>query len=139
MDRIRIGVIGLGFGQYLVRTLAHLEGAQLVLVAYGTAARVAQSAVKRLRDEGLPVGLFRPISLWPFPIKQMLPMLEGARGIVVVEAGSGQLEDEMRLAFSHADVHAPPTISSVQHYGGVLPQEQEIVEKGTALAEGSSE
>jgi hypothetical protein len=59
--------------------------------------------------------------------------------LVVVEAGSGQLEDEMRLALSHAEKHTPPTINSVQHYGGVLPQEQEIVDKVTALAEGSSE
>ena len=59
--------------------------------------------------------------------------------MVVVEAGAGQLEDEMRLALSHADVHAPPSINNVQHYGGVLPQEQEIVDKITALAGGSSE
>ena len=115
------------------------DDAEWIVVACNTPARMAKGAVQALRDAGIKAGLFRPISLWPFPIKQLLPMLEGARGIVVVEAGSGQLEDEMRLAFSHADVHAPPTISSVQHYGGVLPQEQEIVEKVTALAEGSSE
>jgi 2-oxoglutarate ferredoxin oxidoreductase subunit alpha len=45
----------------------YIEDAQLVLIAYGTAARVAQSAVKRMRDEGLPVGLLRPITLWPSP------------------------------------------------------------------------
>jgi len=115
------------------------DDSEWIVVACNTPARMAKGAVQALRDAGIKAGLFRPISLWPFPIKQMLPMLEGTRGIVVVEAGSGQLEDEMRLAFSHAGVHAPPTINSVQHYGGVLPQEQEIVEKVTALAEGSSE
>ena len=115
------------------------DDAEWMVVACNTPARMAKGAVQALRDKGIKAGLFRPISLWPFPIKHLLPQLDGVRGLVVVEAGSGQLEDEMRLALSHADVHAPPKISSVQHYGGVLPQEQEIVEKITALAEGSSE
>jgi pyruvate/2-oxoacid:ferredoxin oxidoreductase alpha subunit/NAD-dependent dihydropyrimidine dehydrogenase PreA subunit len=115
------------------------DDAEWLVVACNTPARMAKGAVQALRDKGIKAGLFRPISLWPFPIKHLLPQLDGVRGLVVVEAGSGQLEDEMRLALSHADVHAPPSINSVQHYGGVLPQEQEIVDKITALAGGSSE
>lgn len=115
------------------------DDAEWMVVACNTPARMAKGAVQSLRNKGIKAGLFRPISLWPFPIEQLVPQLDGVRGLVVVEAGSGQLEDEMRLALSHADVHAPPTINSVQHYGGVLPQEQEIVEKVTALAGGSSE
>ena len=46
---------------------AFVDDAEIVVIAFGSVARVAQTAVKRLRDEGLPVGLFRPISLWPFP------------------------------------------------------------------------
>jgi pyruvate/2-oxoacid:ferredoxin oxidoreductase alpha subunit len=115
------------------------DDAEWMVVACNTPARMAKGAVQALRDKGIKAGLFRPISLWPFPIKHLLPLLDGVCGLVVVEAGSGQLEDEMRLALSHADVHAPPRIDSVQHYGGVLPQEQEIVDKVTALAEGSSE
>ena len=115
------------------------DDAEWMVVACNTPARMAKGAVQALRDKGIKAGLFRPISLWPFPIKHLVPQLAGVRGLVVVEAGSGQLEDEMRLALSHADVHTPPKINSVQHYGGVLPQEQEIVEKVTALAEGSSE
>jgi pyruvate/2-oxoacid:ferredoxin oxidoreductase alpha subunit/NAD-dependent dihydropyrimidine dehydrogenase PreA subunit len=115
------------------------DDAEWIVVACNTPARMAKGAVQALRDKGIKAGLFRPISIWPFPIKHLLPLLNGTRGLVVVEAGSGQLEDEMRLALSHADVHAPPSINSVQHYGGVLPQEQEIVDKVTALAEGSSE
>ena len=115
------------------------DDAEWLVVACNTPARMAKGAVQALRDKGIKAGLFRPISLWPFPIKHLLPQLDGVRGLVVVEAGAGQLEDEMRLALSHADVHAPPSINSVQHYGGVLPQEQEIVDKITALAGGSSE
>ena len=115
------------------------DDAEWLIVACNTPARMAKGAVQALRDKGIKAGLFRPISLWPFPIKHLLPLVDGTRGIIVVEAGSGQLEDEMRLALSHANVHAPPPINSVQHYGGVLPQEQEIVDKVTALAGGSSE
>ena len=72
-------------------------------------------------------GLFRPITLWPFPIDALLPVIHRARRIVVVEASSGQLEDEVRLALSHAEVHAPP-ISHVRRQGGILPSQAEIVE-----------
>ena len=115
------------------------DDAEWIVVACNTPARMAKGAVRALRDSGIKACLFRPISLWPFPIRQLLPLLEGARGFVVVEAGSGQLEDEMRLALSHADVHEVPHIERIQHYGGILPQQQEIVDKVTALAEGSSE
>ena len=73
-------------------------------------------------------GLFRPITLWPFPIQHLLPLLPKAKALVVVEASAGQLEDELRLSLSHADVHAPPRISRVNHYGGILPQQHVIVE-----------
>jgi pyruvate/2-oxoacid:ferredoxin oxidoreductase alpha subunit len=71
-------------------------------------------------------GLFRPVTLWPFPIRPLLPVLEHVRRIVVVEAAAGQLEDELRLALSHAGV-APPRIESVRRLGGVLPSTEEIV------------
>ena len=53
--------------------------------------------------------------------------------VVVVEASNGQLEDEMRLAMSHAGVHAPPVIDSVRRCGGILPQQGEIVSRVCAL------
>jgi pyruvate/2-oxoacid:ferredoxin oxidoreductase alpha subunit len=111
------------------------DDAEWLVVACNTPSRMAKGAVQALRDSGIKAGLFRPISLWPFPIKHLLPVLDGVRGFIVVEAGAGQLEDELRLALSHANVHAPPPIDHVRHYGGVLPQQQEIVDKVTALAE----
>ena len=71
-------------------------------------------------------GLFRPLTLWPFPIDALKPLLPNAQRIVVVEASAGQLEDELRLALSNAGL-APPPIESVRHYGGILPQTAEIV------------
>ena len=114
--------------------LFHCEDAEWVIVACNTPARMAKGAVRALRERGIRAGLFRPISLWPFPIRLLGRLLDGARGLVVVEAGAGQLEDEMRLALSHADPPRVPPIARVQHFGGVLPQQEEIVERVAALA-----
>jgi hypothetical protein len=61
-------------------------------------------------------------------------VLERVRGVLMVEAGPGQLEDEMRLALSYAEVNDPPPIERVQHFGGVLPQQHEIVDAVNAMA-----
>ncbi len=113
--------------------LSHCDDAELLLVACNTPARMAKGAVEALRREGIRAGLFRPQTLWPFPVQLLTPLLERARGVLVVEASAGQLEDEMRLALSHAGVQALPRIESVRHMGGVLPQEGEIVERARTL------
>jgi pyruvate/2-oxoacid:ferredoxin oxidoreductase alpha subunit len=95
---------------------------------------MAKGAVQALRDQGIKVGLFRPITLWPFPIEALKPLMKTARGLVVVEAGSGQLEDELRLAISHAGINDAPAIDRLQHFGGVLPQQQEIIDTISRLA-----
>jgi len=110
------------------------DDAEWLIVACNTPARMAQGAVQHLRNAGIKVGLFRPITLWPFPIDHLKPLLDRMRGLIVVEAGSGQLEDEIRLAMSYAEVGFVPPIHRLQHYGGVLPQQQEIVDTVTALA-----
>jgi pyruvate/2-oxoacid:ferredoxin oxidoreductase alpha subunit/NAD-dependent dihydropyrimidine dehydrogenase PreA subunit len=107
--------------------LHHCDDADVVLVACNTPAQLAKGAVKELRDRGLHVGLFRPITLWPFPIDALRRVVGAARHLVVVEASEGQLEDEMRLALSHADLHGPP-ISHVRRQGGILPSQEEIVD-----------
>ncbi len=115
----------------------HCDDAEWLVVACNTPARMAKGAIQVLRERGVKVGLFRPVTLWPFPIDALLPLLDGKRGLIVVEAGSGQLEDEVRLALSHAGETSPPEIHRVQRYGGMLPQQEEIVEHITALAEGN--
>ena len=111
------------------------EDADTLLLACNTPAQLAKSAIAELRGKGLKVGLFRPITLWPFPIEHLLPLLPRTKRVVVVEASSGQLEDEMRLALSHAGVHAPPPISHVHRMGGILPQQSEIVQHVLGLEE----
>ena len=113
--------------------LFETEDAEVLLVACNTPGRMAKGAVRDLRAHGIKAGLFRPVTLWPFPIDALRPLLGRARRLVVVEASNGQLEDEMRLAISHAGVHAPPVIDSVRRFGGILPQQEEIVARVCAL------
>jgi pyruvate/2-oxoacid:ferredoxin oxidoreductase alpha subunit len=112
------------------------EDAEWLIVACNTPARMARGAVHALRSDGIKAGLFRPVTLWPFPVSALLPLLPRVRGVVMVEAGPGQLEDEMRLALSWSAVQPPP-IHAVRHHGGVLPQVPEITARVRALAEGS--
>ncbi|HJW14675.1 MAG TPA: pyruvate ferredoxin oxidoreductase, partial [Thermoanaerobaculia bacterium] len=107
--------------------LFEFEDAEVLIVACNTPARMAKGAVRALRREGVKAGLFRPVTLWPFPIEKLEPLLPNARRIVVVEASNGQLEDELRLALSHAGIDKHPPIEAVRRMGGMLPQQSEII------------
>ncbi len=74
------------------------DDARLVIIAYGTAARIAKGAVKDLRDEGLKVGLARPITLWPFPDKTLQEMTTNVKDFLVFEMSTGQMLEDVRLA-----------------------------------------
>jgi len=108
--------------------LFRCEDADVLVVACNTPARMAKGAVETLRGRGVKAGLFRPLTLWPFPIDALAPLLRRAQRIVMVEASHGQLEDELRLAVSRNGL-VLPRVESVQHYGGVLPQQREIVDR----------
>ncbi|RMF60280.1 MAG: pyruvate ferredoxin oxidoreductase, partial [Calditrichaeota bacterium] len=109
--------------------LFYCDDASILIVASNTPSRMAKGAVQQLRAQGIKAGLFRPVTLWPFPIDHLLPLLPHTEKILVVEASNGQLEDELRLALSHAEVVEVPEIHHIRHFGGVLPQLEEIVEK----------
>jgi pyruvate/2-oxoacid:ferredoxin oxidoreductase alpha subunit len=111
--------------------LFHCDDAEVLLVACNTPARMAKGAVQSLRERGVKAGLFRPLTLWPFPIRPLEPLLDKVRRLIVIEASDGQLEDELRLALSRSPVQATLPISRLQHHGGVLPSQDEIV--ATAL------
>jgi pyruvate/2-oxoacid:ferredoxin oxidoreductase alpha subunit len=108
------------------------DDAEVVLVACTTPSRMAKGAVQALRAQGIRAGLFRPITVWPFPIEKFKTVLPNAKRIVVVEASNGQLEDELKLALANASVRDYPEIQHVRHFGGVLPQMEEIVVKVAA-------
>jgi len=110
------------------RSEAYLcDDAEVVLIACNTPARVAKGAVQELRHQGIKAGLFRPITLWPFPLEDLRTALRGAQRLVVVEASAGQLEDEVRLALSKAGIRDYPEIESVRRMGGILPQQDEVM------------
>ena len=73
----------------------HCEDADVVIVAYGITARAAQGAIKLARQQGLKVGLFRPITLWPFPEQAFLEATRQAAGVLVPEMNAGQLRLEI--------------------------------------------
>jgi 2-oxoisovalerate ferredoxin oxidoreductase alpha subunit len=110
------------------------EGAGMLIVAANTSARMAKGAVESLRAAGVSVGLFQPTTLWPFPIDALLTALENVSNILVVEASAGQLEDELRLALSHAD-RGGIRIHHLRRLGGVLPQESEIIDRAQSILE----
>ena len=74
------------------------DDAQLVLLAYGTASRIAKGAIKRVREMGLKVGLLRPKTLWPFPKKSLLEMSQRVSDFLVFEMNTGQMLEDVKLS-----------------------------------------
>ena len=98
------------------------EDADYVIVSFGSAARIGEKAVELAREQGLKVGLFRPITLWPFPSKQLADLCKGKKGILVSEINAGQMVQDVRLAIDGA--------LPVEHFGrlgGIVPDPEEIV------------
>ena len=74
-----------------------LDDAQIIVVAYGTAGRVAQTSIRKARDEGIPVGLFRPITLYPYPKDAMSSVVDQAKVFLVLEMSAGQMVEDVQL------------------------------------------
>lgn len=101
-----------------------LEDAEYVLIAYGTTARIAKSAMVMARQEGLKVGLIRPITLWPFPQEIIGKASEKARFMLTVEMSCGQMVEDVRLA---ANGRCP--VHFFGRTGGVVPTPNELLER----------
>jgi len=102
----------------------NVEGADLVIVAFGTASRVCKAAIPLAKEKGLKVGLLRPITLWPFPIKILNEIADEVENILVVEMNIGQMVEDVRLAVEGK--------SQVHFYGrpsGGIPVAEEIFEQ----------
>lgn len=101
------------------------DDADFVLCAYGTSARVCKKAVKILRDSGIKAGLFRPITLWPFPEEALEAACANAKKVLTVEMSIGQMVQDVRLYSgkkkSEIDFYGEP--------GGIIPKLDVIVEK----------
>lgn len=98
------------------------DDAELVVVGFGTAGRVAQTAVKQARAQGYKVGLFRPISLVPFPTQQLAALAQQAKQFLVVEMNSGQMVEDVRLA-----VNGRIPVQFYGRMGGVVPLPDEVL------------
>lgn len=99
-----------------------MEDADYIIVSFGSAARIAEKALELAREEGLKVGLFRPITLWPFPQKELAEAAQGKKGVLVAEINAGQMVQDVRLAINNT--------VKVEHFGrlgGIVPEPEEIV------------
>jgi 2-oxoglutarate ferredoxin oxidoreductase subunit alpha len=101
-----------------------VDGAELIFVAYGTPARITMSAIGLLAKEGVRAGLFRPITLWPYPYKRLgeIARQPFVKHIVTVEMSMGQMIDDVRLA-----VEGACPVSFVGRAGGMVPTPADIV------------
>ena len=99
-----------------------MDDADYMIVAFGSAARIAEKAIEMARKEGIKVGLLRPITLWPFPSKEIEAAAKNVKGILVAEINAGQMVDDVKLAVSGS--------VPVVHYGrlgGIVPEPEEMV------------
>jgi 2-oxoglutarate ferredoxin oxidoreductase subunit alpha len=98
-----------------------LEDAEMVVVAYGTAARIAKGAIKRLRKEDLKIGMLRPITLWPFPAKALLKAAKSIHEFFVFEMSAGQMVEDVKLSLGDKG-----RIHFYGRPGGVVPSPVEL-------------
>ncbi|MBR6494368.1 MAG: 3-methyl-2-oxobutanoate dehydrogenase subunit beta, partial [Prevotella sp.] len=99
-----------------------MDGAEYMIVAFGSAARIAEKAMEQAAEEGLKVGLFRPITLWPFPEKEIAAAAQGKKGVLVVEINAGQMVEDVRLS-----VNGAVPVAHFGRLGGIVPEPDEIV------------
>jgi len=101
-----------------------VDDADLVVVGFGTAGRVAQTAVKQARAAGLRVGLLRPISLFPFPSARLAELAGRVGSFLVVEMNSGQMVEDVRLA-----VEGRAPVAFYGRMGGMVPYPDEVLDE----------
>ena len=99
-----------------------MEDAEYAIVAFGIAARVAKNAIAVLRDEGIKVGLIRPITIWPFPKKPIAEAAEKVKGFLSVELSMGQMIEDIRLA-----EECKKPVALCNRAGGMIPTPEEII------------
>lgn len=101
-----------------------VEDAELIVVAFGIAARIALSAIKRLRREGFKIGFFRPVTLFPFPEKELAALANADRRFITIELNAGQMVEDVRLA-----VNGKSEVLFYGRTGGAIMTPEEIYEE----------
>ena len=99
------------------------EDADYVIVSFGSAARISEKAIELAREEGIKVGLFRPITVWPFPTEQVREIARGKKGVLVAEINAGQMVEDVKLA-----INGEVPVDYFGRLGGIVPEPEEIVD-----------
>ncbi len=99
------------------------KDADLIIVAYGTSARVAKSAIAKAKAQSKKVGLFRPITLWPFPAKQISELAKSGKNFLVVEMSAGQMVEDVKLA-----INGQARVDLFGKLNGTIPSVNEVFE-----------
>ena len=109
------------------------EGAEYIITAFGTVARIAKSAIAELKGKGIHVGLVRPITVWPFPAKAMHDACcqPSVKAVLDVELNEGQMLEDVKLALT-----GEKPVDFFGHCGSQMPSTSEIVEKILSMKEG---
>jgi len=104
----------------------HTEDAKVIIVAFGTSSRIVRSVVNQLREEGKNVGLFRPITLWPYPYKRLRELSENSnvKAFIDVEMNLGQMLEDVKLA-----VNGNKKVLFYGRTAGMIPEEEVLIEK----------
>ncbi len=106
------------------------DDADVVLVAYGTTARICMSAKRIAAESGIRVGIARPITIWPFPARQLYRACQNAKAVLCVEMAAGQLYDDVRLA-----LNGSRDAGLYYRLGGMMPRARDICQEITKLLE----
>ena len=99
----------------------HGEDSKIMLVAYGTVSRICRKAVKVLREQGKKVGLVRPVTLWPFPEKELKKLAVDVDAFLTVEMSCGQMIEDVKLG-----IECKKPVHLYGRSGGAVPTEDEI-------------
>ncbi len=99
------------------------EDADYLIVAFGSCARIAQKSIEIAREQGIKVGILRPITLWPFPSKEIERLSHQMKGILSVELNAGQMVEDVRLSVNNG-----VKVEYFGRMGGIVPDPDEVVE-----------
>lgn len=99
------------------------EDAEYIFVAYGSSARICLKAIQLCREQGIKVGILRPITLYPFPTRAIAALAKRVKGFLSVEMSAGQMVEDIRLA-----VNGTVPVEHFGRFGGVIPTPEEVVE-----------
>jgi len=104
--------------------LIDCDDADYIIIAYGSSSRISQKAIQLAREEGIKVGILRPITLWPFPKKPIDALVKkGVKGFLSVEMSAGQMVEDIRLT-----VRERTKVEHFGRYGGVIHSPEEVLE-----------